>query len=369
MQRIAKLAGRNIRWLKSEATGVWSITIPTEHGPRTISTGETDKTKAVEHYRELKLQWINSERFQKRALAAISGTKKITVERAIIEWADSRRKFGALSDRSITTYVSTLNSFASYFKLEKEQPVLITGEQVYEWVNHSGKMSTRRARLTVLSEWFDWLIAEKYAVSNHPRSIGKIDMSKLTHEMKEKRQAPPFTDEQFRRLLDHIQLKIDEESYNLAVQVKTGENYGYSVADRLRWLRFWKTAARIGWLTGLRISDVAQLEWASVVDLAVWTQKADTRVVLEKELNTICLSIPRDDDRFCFPQAQVRYLSNPSQLSAQFTKLCRGAGLEGYSFHSLRHAHARNLQAEGKTVPEIAERLGHVSPKTTEIYL
>lgn len=369
MQRITQLTGTHIRWKKSESTKVWSAGIPTEHGIRWVSTHQTEKAKAVEMIRELRLQWLGTDKFQKQVHAAISGCKKITVERAIIEWADSRRKFGALSEGTVREYVKRLTTFARKFNLVKEHPTLITIDHVYEFVNQNGKMSTRNTRLAALKAWFGWLICEHYAVTNYPESMKRIDMSKMTHEEKEPERKPPFTEEQFSQLLKHIKDCIGREQINRDIQNQTGENYGYSVAERLTWLRFWQTAARIGWLTGLRIGDVAQLEWASVVDLAVWTQKADTRVALEQELNTICLSIPREDERFCFPQARVRYQSNSSQLSGQFRKLCQGAGLEGYSFHSLRRTKAQALQAEGKTTPEIAERLGHSSTRTTEVYL
>lgn len=56
---------------------------------------------------------------------------------------------------------------------------------------------------------------------------------------------------------------------------------------------------------------------------------------------------------------------NANTLVSDFRKLAKGLKHTGMSFHHLRHTHATILLSRGEYVNEVAERLGHASPRTT----
>ena len=49
----------------------------------------------------------------------------------------------------------------------------------------------------------------------------------------------------------------------------------------------------------------------------------------------------------------------PNTVTHAFAKLARRAGLEGFTFHSLRHTHASIMLQQGVSSKTVAERLGH----------
>lgn len=55
----------------------------------------------------------------------------------------------------------------------------------------------------------------------------------------------------------------------------------------------------------------------------------------------------------------------PWNISTQFRKMCRSAGIPERNFHALRHTHATILFAYGKHPKMVQERLGHADIRTT----
>jgi site-specific recombinase XerD len=56
-------------------------------------------------------------------------------------------------------------------------------------------------------------------------------------------------------------------------------------------------------------------------------------------------------------------------LSVQFQRLLADAGIQGKSYHCLRHTLATELNAEGESIEAIAKALGHGSTRATKGYL
>ena len=50
---------------------------------------------------------------------------------------------------------------------------------------------------------------------------------------------------------------------------------------------------------------------------------------------------------------------SPHTVSHAFTRIARGAGIQGARLHSLRHSHASLLLAQGADLEDIQARLGH----------
>jgi integrase len=59
----------------------------------------------------------------------------------------------------------------------------------------------------------------------------------------------------------------------------------------------------------------------------------------------------------------------PDTFSAQFAKIARLVGLQGFRFHDLRHAFATLTLADGRSVKEVQALMGHsVATTTLNIY-
>lgn len=372
-----------LQWSKSEQTGFWSCTFSTPDGIRTVSTMTADKREAVIMARESKLHWLNTNRFQRKVNAALSGCRHIRIEASIAEWAESKRRSGTMQERTIESYRLTMHAFARDSGLLKEQPCAICEEHVNKWINGAGagRASTRRFKLMVLKRWFDWLIAQHYTLTNHPRSLEKINMSALSHEQKEPRRKVAFTEDEIGRLLAYIDGKVISEKVDRdRLDPVTRNAYrGYDIQKRIETLEFWRAAIVIGRFVGLRIGDVAGLERASFTEssVVVHTDKTDARidVPLNSALREVFYAHAADDRQFLFPaQQKINANKQRAQLPAQFATLLKRCGITNRSFHSLRVSFATDaverFMAAGKTREEavrlVADLVGHSSTHVTE---
>jgi len=75
------------------------------------------------------------------------------------------------------------------------------------------------------------------------------------------------------------------------------------------------------------------------------------RVLLEARLKS-------GKSEYVFPEATASTLS---ALSNRFTYLCKGLGIDGVSFHSLRHTCGTRLAEMEKDISTISKALGHSS--------
>lgn len=75
------------------------------------------------------------------------------------------------------------------------------------------------------------------------------------------------------------------------------------------------------------------------------------RLMLQNQWEELCYVFPREDGS---PLRQ-------NYISKRFSQYCRAAGLEGFTFHSLRHTHATELVKAGIHFKIIQARLGHSS--------
>ena len=137
---------------------------------------------------------------------------------------------------------------------------------------------------------------------------------------------------------------------------------------------------------GLRLSDIAKLEWASFDKpgrIIVWTDKHDRRIELPLHPETLGLigsglaalaalrDGPHNHGRWVFPD-QAAIASDPSdraKLSVYFSRQLKRLGIHGKSFHSLRHTFATRRAKLGDTIDEIRLKMGHVSTATTGGYV
>ena len=222
------------------------------------------------------------------------------------------------------------------------------------WVNAKGvAVGSRKARLAALRSYYAFASAAGYCVGN-PAKLICVKLRDLFFDELERKVTAPITHEEYERLM---------------------------ASQTLRGFYRWATA--LAYWTGLRLRDVACLEWASFKEdrLIVHTRKTGKRVSLPiddpllggGELRGILLEMleqPQTDPRFCFPAMREVALDTKRRalLSVQFQRVLQRHGIKGKRYHGLRHACAVRLKQAGRTLEDIAQTLGHSSTDTTVIY-
>ncbi len=188
-----------------------------------------------------------------------------------------------------------------------------------------------------------------------------VNQDILDHDQKEHRERQPFTREEVKQILNYCR----KES-----------------------LTFWEFATLAGYELGLRLGGICNLEWECFRKqgvIVVNTRKRDKRLELpiSERLAQLATEIPVTDPKFLFPEQREKLLDveKRAALSMQFKRICEKLGIEGKSFHSLRHAAATTKfqkadketlakkLAENLTLDQIAALLGHSQTKTTKGYV
>jgi integrase len=140
---------------------------------------------------------------------------------------------------------------------------------------------------------------------------------------------------------------------------------------------FWRPAIAIASAAGLRLGDIAQLQWSQFgQELVVWTEKRDRRVCLPIEeattpgLAATLATLPASGGIYVFPEWAAVATGDPknrAKLSVYFGRICKACQIEG-SFHCLRHTCITRWRAQGFDLEQCRAYAGHSSSKTTEIY-
>ncbi len=326
-----------------------------EHSRTTKSKRLEDARKIV---REAKLVELDlaarSKALTEQSLTAIMAGRNVTCAGALEEWKLWRK--GDAAANTVRLQETILRQLFGIIGADKKPVAWLKFEHLDGFVNNddeSGR-SNRDMRLAAIRSYFKFITAKAYYVGN-PASMVRVKLNKLSHEQKEHVARVPFTEKEFR----HIMAKTEG---------------------------FWKFAAAISYWTGLRLSDIAALEWATILpeEFVVWTQKGETRVALplkdpligKGELSVIFMEMMMDHNnhpQYCFPKqrAIAQDPNKRSGLSVQFGRILADLGIEGKSFHCFRHAFATRLSKAGKTVEEIGRLVGHApgSTKTTKGYV
>jgi hypothetical protein len=132
--------------------------------------------------------------------------------------------------------------------------------------------------------------------------------------------------------------------------------------------------------TGMRLGDIATLEWTAFDTEGHVTWKADKTnkvhtMEVGKRVANMLTDIPANDPTWVFPEqvAIQRDIKRRSLLPMRFSRLCASLGIEGKSFHCLRHTFAtygaQDKEALAKklaatlTLSQIASLLGHPAPE------
>lgn len=226
-------------------------------------------------------------------------------------------------------------------------PSSVTEEVVDEYVNGeaAGSVSNRRFKLSAVRSFTAFCNRSGLILGDPGRLVG-VKLHGLTHEQKEKKERIPFTEDEIDRLLVEVCASM-----------------------------WWKFAIITGRDTGLRLGDICTIEWACFAKpgtVSVWTDKRDKRVELPltPRMEGSMLFIPRADVRYVFPDMAARYnnASKRAGISMEFARICKRCGIEGKSFHCLRHTYVTDCMMKGMPIEHIAVNVGHSHVETTKIY-
>lgn len=277
------------------------------------------------------------------AVARAVHGRKLTCDAALVIWQSWARVVG-LAPTTTSQYTMQIGAFLRDLKLGAHPVNGITDAAINDWVNGDGlTASARGGRLRALRSFVEVLATKGFIPGNPAKGI-RVRMHDLTFAQKEPRVREPFTDDEVSTMLAHLPPK-------------------------------WRFPVIVSLETGLRLVDVARLEWASIRDdntLVVWTDKSDKRIAfpMTRRLANALLAVPRTHRQWVFPELQAS-ASDPdkrSTLSTYFGRELKRCGIFGKSFHNLRHTFATRMKQHGSTIDEIREKLGHSLEETTKGY-
>ena len=281
-----------------------------------------------------------------QVVTQIIAGRDFTVGTAIGLWEDASRKRLVYGNNTIATNACLTKAWAAACGLTDKPVAAVTPESVAAYINRGkARRTTALRELSAIRSLFGFLINEGYVLRNPAaKGLVRVNYASFTHAEKEAPTKRVFSGEEIALLL--------------------------TVSPP-----FWKAAIILATETGLRISDIAQLEWGSTVGgrVIVWTDKTNTRVDLPLTAATegALSEVTSTHIQYVFPE-QREVILDPkrrSLLSKQFTRLCESVGINDKTFHCLRHTYAHRRQGEGLTVEAIGAELGHRGTDTTQLYL
>lgn len=250
----------------------------------------------------------------------------------------------SVAGSSIDTYRQQVATFFRWMEEEGHTFDNLETHHIAAWVTASVQEGARpgvvRAKLGVLKAFFAW------AVGQGLRSVNPVDLSKMPKLRAGKALKVPFTADQYGKVLAEAE-------------------------------GFWPDACTIAWHTGLRMSDVACLKWASV-DLP---QRLLTVEPLKKRCFNEQLTIPMSDElhaallvlwsersspQFVLPAFQAEYGRRRAHCSRLFSRLCNKCGLSQHTFHSFRHGFVTRLLNNDVDPITICSMTGHTLEQLKE---
>lgn len=353
-------------------SGIIAVDIETPKGVRSISTGTTDPKEAKAILKAANVESVEvlakAGQLTQALIQKLTLGGSMTVEKSMEEWEEWIRDT-ANSDRTAECSIAYARMWSRDSHCLRKKLCEVRQAHVDKWVNQEEggpKLASRRVRLAAVRSFFQFCSIKEY-LNPDPARFVRVKAKLLTHEQKEPRKKVPFTDEEMRKILDSLTLKIVE---------LVGNQNTPAAIHKLETARFWYIATVIGRYTGLRQGDICCLEWASLKEpgkLIVWTDKRDTRVELplNEELQKAIAMIPPNSQKFCFPQqcAVAKDAKSRSKLSTQYGRVLEAAEVHGHMFHDLRHTLATELHVNGNSLEEIAKALGHGSKDSTKAYV
>jgi integrase len=252
---------------------------------------------------------------------------------------------GVLSESTVEQYTERLRRFDYWMTANARRDY--NRETVVEFIKHMQRKEVGKASIALhkaaVSAFYSWLV-ENGKIKSNP--VKNLRMGR--YRSQKKQDDCPITKEEYEKI---------------------------KAACRQSKIRFdfWEGATIIGWNTGLRLGDIACMEWQSI-SLAYGkielepnkTKRLQKRVEIPiaPELNRwLQMNYPLRIDDKLFPAMYAEYAENGAKhLSQQFTRICEKAGVEGKTFHLLRHSLVTRLLSNGVPASIVSGITGQTLP-------
>jgi integrase len=358
-------------------SGIYHVKVMTAGGKtKRISTGCSSREEAAKVVREAGVEKLTiaakSGSLTTRVIGQILTGQNLTCDKALEKYMAHIRRHRAANTVSGSWFV--LHNWLDEAGIRSKPPSAVTSEHIGAVVNNpesTWKLSTRRTTLGIIRAFFDYCACNGWLIADVSKLV-EVDFSILSHEQKEKVKREPFTDSEMDALVKG--LTDDWEGSQELFEDETQ-------------IIFWLVAVRVARETGLRLSDIAQLERASLAEsgkVTLWMQKTSERIahVITAETSRLISEVPASKV-YLFPEqnAIARDPRKRASLSLQFSRLCQRLGVADKGFHSTRRFKAQSefdsVSKEGLakrlaqvlTENQIRDLLGHASSQTTRGYL
>ena len=320
-----------------------------------VSLGTRNKKEARQIAKEMRIEDTETMArlgFKQNEILNKITNQNISCQDAVDHWKKEMRLKG-LSNGTIYKNSITVEQLIRE-KANGKQLSSLNREHVYDFINQDDNFTetTKKRKLSSIKTFFDFCVGFGYVSWNFVQDIS-VNRKILSFPQKEVNHIQPFTEKEISTML--------EKSKDLT--------------DKMKFAYYF---VRIGLATGLRIGDVAQLEWNSIVDghLIVFTEKRDSRVLLPIDekwspgLRQVLSEIPNSGTPYMFPELKelckdVKLRSRNSVYFGRFLKMC---GINGKSFHSFRSYCFSKWKAQGKSLDQLREATGHKS-NAIELYI
>ena len=283
--------------------------------------------------------------------------KNVTVDGAISQYAGSMEGDG-YRNTSISRAESSLKHWSRTLKIGGLLIGAIERRHIDPWVNpnNNNKYASRVRNLATITAFFRYCTHSGWLLENPALGVS-VRRDKLKQSQLIPRETLPFTEDEVRRIVAGLEPGT-----------------------------FWHLAVLVGFHTGLRMGDIAKLEWSNIRGDRIVVSTSKTLIEVEHPLHpdvkAALSKVERSSSPYVFQSAAAKALvpNGQSILSHQFERILAQLNIEGKSFVSLRHTFAlRTKQEEKRKIfQEMLDQLsthntmvamGHASPSTTRIYL
>lgn len=341
--------------------GYYEVKIKDQSGRvKSFSTHQKNKDEAKRVVKDAHLEEIERAAelnlLTQSVVSVLVAGKRMSIEDVIEPWKEALGREHR-SPMFIAGSVGWIEAWVEQMRLSKRQLVSITEDDIDPWINlktgSQTKAGTRGVKLSAIRSLLRFA-GNKGWIHGNPANLVHVDYGQMLHSQKETHKQPCFTNEEVSQLI-----------------ARTGPT-------GLKPSPFWHAAVPLSRCIGLRLVDVAALEWDSVQSdgsIICWTRKRDKRVqppVLHPEWMGAALeSVERRSSRYLFPTERSIILDPKvrSTLSTQFSRICKGLDIWGKSFHGLRASYVTEMAAAGIPLEEISMAVGHSNGATTEGYI
>lgn len=280
----------------------------------------------------------------------IEKVSRDTVKGYLINWVEKRLALGKIRASSAETYSSVLKQFVGRFG--DDSLVAIKHSELSDWVNDTlavkGIAYTAYVCTVLKKAWRD-AIKEGLTPFN---PFDRVEVPTYSPEAKEKT----------------IGANAMKALWQLAEETEGSK--GLLIRMAL------ETGMRRGELAGLRWMDVSALGAVTVRQNAVQLKNGGVRIhqpktkrgrrtiQIGKALSAALEAVRGEPEHYVFGDKEKP--GSPQIVSRTLEKALQAAGLEGFTAHDFRHAHATHLLRSGKIpITAVSKRLGHARVTTT----